>query len=445
MAEIIGMPKMNLTMEEGFLAKWHKAVGETVEVDEPLCSIENAKETEDMLSMVAGTLLKRIGEEGSEYPVAAPIAIIGYPGEDISALLARIGSKPGVPDSTGQSGHPDQSSQPNRSGQPDQSSQPNQSGQPDQSSQPDQPGTPDASGHAPLEGRQAAADNEPEMPLKMMPKVRNLVRDLGIDPAVLAAFCAGRRITEDEVLAFQKSRAAAVMSVEAAVGDRREKMSAMRKSIAKNMAESCGRTARLTNFTEVDMTDTFRRLKAMKDEGKKLSITAVLVKACALALREFEIVNTSLDEATDEIIFRGEVNISCAVDVPGGLVVPVVRQADTKNLLVISQEIADFSAKAQVGKLTNQEMKNGTFTVSNVGMLDVDFFTPIIHYPQTAILGAGTVRTLPRYVDEAFETLAPRKVMMLSLTYDHRVIDGAPASRFLKRVKALLQDFPVLT
>ncbi len=414
MAEIIVMPKMNLTMEEGYLAKWHKAVGETVAVDEPLCSIENAKETEDMLSMVAGTLLRRIGEEGSEYPVAAPIAIIGSPGEDISGLLAQIGSKPGTPDATSQSG---------------------------------QPGTPDASGHPPLDGRQMAVDmepaagKEPEIPLKMMPKVRNLVRDLNIDPAALAAFCAGRRITEDEVLAFQRSRAATVKSVETAVGDRCEKMSAMRKSIAKNMSESCGRTARLTNFMEVDMTDTFRMLKAMKDEGKKPSVTAVIVKACALALREFEIINTSLNEASDEIIFRSEVNISCAVDIPGGLVVPVVRKADTKDLLVISQEIADFSSKAQMGRLTNEEMKNGTFTVSNVGMLDVDFFTPIINYPQTAILGAGTVRTLPRYADEACEILAPRKIMMLSLTYDHRVIDGAPASRFLRRVKVLLQDF----
>lgn len=402
MAEIIGMPKMNLTMEEGFLAKWYKAVGETVEIDEPLCSVEDAKETADMLSMVAGTLLKLIGNEGVEYPVAAPIAIIGYPGEDITVLLARIGNKlgkPGVMDKPGVTDLPEQIG--NR-------------------------------GDSPESGNSGADEPVSVMPVKMMPRVRNLVKNLNIDIIGLIAFCGDRRITEDEVLAFQN----------VANGDRRAKMSAMRKSIAKNMAESCEKTARLTNFMEVDMTDTMGILKAMKDEGKRLSITAVIVKACALALREHEIVNSVLSEVTDEIIFKGEVNISCAVDIPGGLAVPVIKNADTKSLATISQEIADFAVRARIGRITNEEMKNGTFTVSNVGMLDVDFFTPIINYPQTAILGAGTIRTLPRYVDEAFEKLTPRKIMVIGLTYDHRVIDGAPASRFLRSVKTLLQNFP---
>jgi pyruvate dehydrogenase E2 component (dihydrolipoamide acetyltransferase) len=412
MAEIIVMPKMNLTMEEGFLAKWYKAAGDSVKIDEPICSIENAKETEDMLSPAAGILLRLIGEEGAEYRVAAPIAIIGKAGEDITSLQ---GKRAGKPDAL----HDDK--------------------------KPDGPASSEVSGKAPDGDIPKTADKGTAISVKMMPKVRMLVNDLNIDIVALSAYCGGRKITEDEVLAFEKSRSGKIpsasgASVETSTGDRREKMSAMRKSIAKNMAQSCEKTARLTNFTEVDMTGLLGILKTMKDEGRKISVTAAIVRACALALRGHAIINTVLDDAADEIVFKGEVNISCAVDMPGGLAVPVIMNADVKGIEDISFEIAGFAERARTGRLTNQEMRNGTFTVSNVGMLDIDFFTPIINFPQAAILGIGAIRTLPRYMDDACEKLQPRRIMMIGLTYDHRVIDGAPASEFLKSVKALLQD-----
>jgi pyruvate dehydrogenase E2 component (dihydrolipoamide acetyltransferase) len=179
-----------------------------------------------------------------------------------------------------------------------------------------------------------------------------------------------------------------------------------------------------------------KKLKEQKEEA--LSLTALVVKACALAIKEHDIINTVVDG--NEIIYKSEINIGVAVDLPGGLAVPVIHHADSKNVKTLSREIAEFSSKARQGTLTQDEMAGGTFTVSNVGMLAVEFFTPIINFPETAIIGVGAVIRLPRYLDETSEILVPRQIMKLSLSYDHRVIDGAPAARFSLRVRDLLQN-----
>lgn len=389
MAEFIVLSKMTLTMEEGTVAKWLVSEGDAVKLDDPLCSVENEKETEDMLSIYEGTILKLIAEEGELYPVNTPIAVVGQPGEDISSLMATL----------------------------------------EQGAKEEEAAV-----------RQVAAPAK-NVQGKMMPKIRKLIQQKGIDADELIRFCADRKITEEEIAAFEQSKtgAAAAPAIEVAANDRVVKASAMRKTVAKNMKESCEHTARLTNFMEADLTDAFALMKKQKAEGKRISVTALIIKAAARALREHEIVNTAYQENSTEIIYRGDVNISCAVDLPEGLAVPVVMHADNRDVYEITADINGFAQKGKEGKITNDEMKNGTFTVSNVGMLDVLTFTPIINYPQTAILGVGAVRVLPRYVDEAYTKIEPRKIMQLAITYDHRVIDGAPAGRFLQSVRALLE------
>ena len=267
------------------------------------------------------------------------------------------------------------------------------------------------------------------------------MQDLGIDISALVAFCGDRKITEEEVRAFQQASQQTVPAdLQSEPGDRRVRMSIMRRTIAANMTESCQKTARLTNVTEVDMTEAMKMLNERKEEG--LSLTALIVKACALAIKEHDIINTMVDG--DEIIYKGGIHIGVAVDIPGGLVVPVIRDAVAKNIHTLTREIADFAAKGRQGGFAQADLSGGTFTISNAGMLGLEMYTPIINYPQTAIMGVGSVRRLPRYLDDTSEIVVSRHIMKLCLTYDHRVIDGAPAARFSLRVRDLLQNADVI-
>ena len=393
MAEIIVMPKMNLTMEEGSLVEWNKKVGDVIKVDEVLCSIETEKAVADMESPASGILLKIWGVLGEHYPVKTPIALIGQPDEDVSALIEQAenqiaGTKVQEP-------------------------------------------TEEITVAAP------AVPSEILVRAKMLPKVRKLVKELGIDESALVAFCGDRKITEEEVRAFQEtSPKTSVTKVQNDPRDRRERMSIMRSTIAANMSESCQKTAWLTNVTEIDVTRLMEKLNERKEE--KISLTALIVKACALAIKEHDFINTVVDG--NEIIYKANINIGVAVDVPGGLTVPVIRNADTKNISTLTDELVDLSNKARQGALTQKDLTEGTFTVTNVGMLGIEFFTPIINYPQTAIMGVGSVSRLPRFLDDNSDVIISRHIMNLCLSYDHRVIDGAPAARFSLTVRKLLQD-----
>lgn len=388
LAEFVVLPRMNLTMEEGTLAQWYKKDGDTIAEDEALCAIENEKTTEDFNSIVSGTILKIIGQEGTLYSVNTPIAIVGSPNEDISELLSSLVAEE------------------------------------EQSS---------------AEEKKIIVSERIGAGVKMLPKIRRIIKDKMIDVDALVAFVGKASINEADIIAFEK-REIGSRTIAAEKADRVEKMTTLRKSISKNMMESCKSTARLTNFMEVDLTDLMQKLTELKQEGKKVSLTAIMIKAAAFALKEHPIVNTQLNEEKGEIIYKDEINISFAVDVSGGLIVPVVKNADKLDLYEITEQVALLSSKAVEGKLSGDEMQGGTFTVSNVGMLDVVFFTPIINYPQTAILAVSNFNVLPRYTDDTYTTLQPRRIMTLGVTYDHRVIDGAPAARFLSTIKEYLRS-----
>lgn len=393
MAEIVIMPKLNLTMEEGVIVEWNKKVGEIVKKDEVLCSLETEKSVVEMESPASGTILKIWGMAGERYPIKTPIALIGDPAEDVSSLLDQV--------------------QKQLSGAMEEEVKPT------------------------LTAKAGSSGAESHVQVKMLPRVRKLAQELGIDMVELGKCYGERRISEEDVRAFKKvTISSSDLITFMDPRDRRERMSSMRKTIAANMSESCQKTARLTNFTEVDVTRVVQILKERKEE--KLSLTAVVMKACALAIHEHGVINTVIDG--DDILYKVEINIGVAVDIPTGLVVPVVRNADRKDVVTLSREIAEFSEKANQGMLSQIEMEGGTFTITNVGMLAVKIFTPIINFPQTAIMGVGAIQRLPRFMDDSSDKVEARYIMHLSLTYDHRVIDGAPAARFSRHVRDLLQD-----
>ena len=285
------------------------------------------------------------------------------------------------------------------------------------------------------------------------PAVRRLARELGVDLRRVRPSSSGR-ITEDDVRAHVRSSneqaaSAATPGVtppgtpdtDGTGAVRREKLSRLRKTIARNMFESYSTIPQLTNFDDVDVTELERIRKDSKEDyasqGIKLTAMPFLIKAVASALKQHPVVNASIDVEANETIYKEYVNIGIAVDTDKGLIVPVLRDADRKNIPQIAREMAELADAARSGKFSVDDLQGGTFTISNLGAIGGTYSTPIIKSPEVAILLAGRSRTMPQYIDGE---LQPRLVMPLSLTYDHRIVDGAAAARFLNEVKSYLAN-----
>lgn len=280
-----------------------------------------------------------------------------------------------------------------------------------------------------------AAAEEPAKQVKISPLARKLAEELHVDVNCVVP-ADGRRITRDDVKAF--AAAAPATSVLLAE-DRREPLRGMRKVIAERMRESHNLYPAATLTTEVDMTE-LNKLRAqlntqLAKKGVKLSVTDLLVKAAAKALRDNEVVNTSLEG--DEIVYHSRVNIGIAVAVPNGLLVPVVRDADRLSLEQIGAESKRLIAKAKDGTISGDDMAGGTFSLTNLGMVGIDAFTPLINMPQSAILGVGRTVEKPAVVDGQ---IAIRAKAVLSITHDHRVIDGYPAALFLQSMTYYIEN-----
>jgi pyruvate dehydrogenase E2 component (dihydrolipoamide acetyltransferase) len=222
---------------------------------------------------------------------------------------------------------------------------------------------------------------------------------------------------------------------------RREKMSRLRQTIARNMLNSYTTIPQLTNFDDVDVTELERIRNDSKadydTQGVKLTAMPFLVKAVATALRQHPIVNASISDSGDEIIYKEYVNIGIAVDTERGLIVPVLRDADRKSIPQIARELAEMADAARSGNFKVEDLRGGTFTISNLGAVGGTYSTPIINPPEVAILLAGRSRILPQYINDQ---LQPRLIMPLSISYDHRIVDGAAAARFLNDVKRYLAN-----
>jgi len=283
------------------------------------------------------------------------------------------------------------------------------------------------------------------------PAVRRLARELGVDLArVRGSGPSGRIVREDVIAAVRqgggRSPGGAASGAMAADRDewgpvRREQMSRMRKTIAANMARSVATIPHLTNFDDADVTELEQLRKASAPEyaknNLKLTALAFVIKAVSLSLRQHPAVNASIDPEKGEIVYKDYVNVGLAVDTPRGLVVPVLRNCDQMSIPQVAQAIADTAEKAKTAQYGLEDLRGGTFTISNLGAVGGAYSTPIINWPEVAILLLGRSRKIPVVHEDRVE---PRLMMPLSLSYDHRLIDGAMAARFLNEVIGYLQS-----
>lgn len=452
MAIEILLPRLGWTMEEGVFVEWLKHDGDTVQPGDLLFSVESDKATVEVESFDTGIL--RLPPDGPKAGATLPVgAVLGYlvqPGEHAPFEQAEPMNQQATTD--------------DRQPTTDNRQLTNDRNTAAFISQPLTPrhspaisprarrvaaelgiswGTLSGSGRT---GRiverdiRAAAAQPPAGPVRATPLARKLAAELGVDLYQLADGQPGRRIDRAEV--EQAARAPTPAPAGPPVSEAGAPLSGVRRIIAARMAEGAHTAAPVTLTTEADATE-LARLRARIGEdlaGSELltpSYTDLLTRLVALALAEHPALNASL--VGDRIVQHPAAHIGLAVDTERGLLVPVVRDAQAKSVQQIAAESARLVGLARAGKAALDDLRGGTFTITNLGMYEIDAFTPIINLPECAILGVGRIVARPVVVDEQAETVAVRKMLALSLTFDHRLVDGAPAARFLQRVKHLVE------
>ncbi len=304
----------------------------------------------------------------------------------------------------------------------------------------------------------APASDKPASHVPASPAVRRLAREIGIDITQVKGSGPSARVTEEDVKAFAKSVIQGKPSVSSGMVDdfelpdfskygeiRREKMDTIRKITAKSMAGSWQNVPHVFQFDKTDVTELekFRKdySKLVEKQGGKLTVTAILLKLSALGLRKFPKFNASVDMKNEEIIYKDYVNIGVAVDTERGLIVPVIRDADKKSITELSVELGDIAERARTKKIKPDELQGANFTISNLGGIGGTNFTPIVNRPTVAILGVSRSQMEPIWMDGEFK---PRLMLPLSLSYDHRLIDGADGARFLRWLCEAMQN-PLVT
>lgn len=448
MATIVIMPKQGLMMEEGTITSWLKKEGEAVTAGEPLFEMETDKLTITMDAEASGTLLKILHPEGDVVPITQPIAVLGEPGEDVSALVGGDAA-------------------------PTQAAVPAEAAPAPAAEAPAAPAVERAPGErvfssprARLRAEENGVDiaavpgsgpdglvierdvnaymaNKPAV----TPLAANIAKAQGVDLSGVTGSGSNGKIKVFDLPGGSPAAAPAAQESPAAVqqsrGTHTEKMSGMRKAISRNMLASKETNAQTNHRIKVDMTAAIALRKQYKDLGIKISYNDIIVRACAKALADMPIVNASVEG--DSILYHDYVNVGTAVSVPGGLIVPVIKDADIIGLSGIAARSAALIEKAREGRLTDADYHGGTFTVSSLGMFDLDDFVAIINPPESAILAVGKIAKTPVVVtdEEGEDAIVIKSMCALCLSYDHRIIDGAEAAKFLQKVKNYLQN-PVL-
>jgi len=419
-ATIIRMPLLSDTMTEGVIAEWHKKVGDKVKSDDALADVETDKATMEVIGYADGVLLYVGVEKGQAAKVNDIIAIVGKEGTDVSALL-KSGSKPVATLKT--------------------------------ETQPDK-AKPAVESNAEAETQHVESDSTSR--LKASPLARKIAKDKGIDISQVKGSAEGGRIVKKDIESFkpapqsQKASpspvAAAAPAAESApaaipqfTGEEKyteKPVSQMRKVIAKRLSESLFTSPHFYLTMSIDMDSAMQaRTKINEFASVKISFNDMVLKAVAVALKQHPNVNSSW--LGDKIRYNEHVNIGVAVAVEDGLLVPVVRFADGKSLSHISAEVKDFAQRAKSKKLQPSDWEGSTFTISNLGMFGIDEFTAIINPPDACILAVGGIQQVPVVKNGA---VVPGNVMKVTLSCDHRVVDGATGAAFLQTLKALLEE-----
>lgn len=415
MAKIITLNKMTDTMDEGVLVKWNVKVGDTLKSGDILAEVETDKATMDLENFEKGTLLKLLVEEGSTLPVNSPIAIIGTPDEDISALIEEASK--GV---QGAAQEPEKNDAAEASGQPEKESQP--------------------TAEKTATSAQEAVDspqNTDGSRIFASPLARKLAEEKGINLSAVRGTGENGRIVKKDIENY--TPAASGSSAVSTFGTESYDeipVSQMRKTIAARLADSKFTAPHFYLTMEIEMDQVLSARKRINASGEvKISVNDMIVKASAMALRKHPEVNSSWLGNTIRV--NHHVHIGVAVAVDEGLLVPVVRFADHKSLSAISAEVKEMGAKAREKKLQPQDWSGNTFTISNLGMFGIEEFTAIINPPDACILAVGGVKEIPAFKNG--EVVA-KNVMKVTLSCDHRIVDGVVGSRFLQTLKAYLED-----
>lgn len=396
----IKVPQLGESVAEATVAKWFKAVGETVERDEPIVELETDKVTLEVPAAESGTLESIVVEAGNEVEVGAVLGVIGA-GNGVAAPASAPAEAPVTePMATAVEAEP---------------------------------------------ARQRAGTD-----VSLSPAVRKMVDEGKIDPSKIAGTGKGGRLTKGDVKAYLDSEqtptaadpqpAAAKPVVADAREEERVPMTRLRKRIAERLKEAQNSAAMLTTFNEVDMTNVMAARKKYQEDfqkkhGVKLGFMSFFAKACIAALKELPAVNATIDG--DDIVYRNFVDLGVAVGTEQGLVVPVLRNADSKSFADIEKEIGELGKRARDGNLSMDDLTGGTFTVTNGGVYGSLMSTPILNPPQSGILGMHKIQPRPIAVGDAIEI---RPMMYLALSYDHRIIDGSEAVTFLVRVKECIEE-----
>lgn len=434
------MPQMGESITEGTVSKWLKSVGDTIDKDEPLLEISTDKVDAEVPSPAAGKLLAINVQEGQTVEVGSVLALVGADGavtSSASKSASPAGSAEVIP--------------------------------------------PAAAIEAPVSQAKAVAASganggattvEDLRRTKSSPLVRNIAKEHGVDLARIPGSGISGRVTKNDIMSYLETGAAlrpqdllvkgaatpvpAVSQtppkfeytpapVTAAVGDRVEKMSVMRKKIAEHMTFSKQASAHVTSVYEIDMTNVAKFRNKNKTEfqsryGTKLTYMPFIFQAVTNAIRKFPIVNAQVDG--ENIVYKGDINLGMAVALDWGLIVPVIRKADTLSLSGLALTANDLADRARTKKLNPDEVTGGTFTITNPGVFGGLFGTPIINQPQVAILCVGTIEKRPKVFTspEGDDYIAIRQMAYFALTYDHRVVDGADAEKFLSFMKEFLEN-----
>ncbi len=408
MAEVVNMPRLSDTMEEGTVAKWHKQIGDKVEEGDLLAEIETDKATMEFEAFQEGVLLHIGVDEGNTAPVDSILAILGEEGEDVSALV-------------------------NGGGEPAPQAE---AAAPVKEEAPATPAAPVAEEAAPVV---VNGDR-----LKASPLARKLAEDKGVDLNTVKGSGEGGRIVKRDIDNYQAPAVSSAPQVNmasagaAAPGMAYEEhpVSQMRKTIARRLSESKFSAPHFYLTLDIDMDQAIEARKNINAVAEaKISFNDFVIKAAAVALKQHPTINSSW--AGEVIRQNHDINIGMAVAVDEGLLVPVIRNADQKGLSTINREAKEFAGKARDKKLQPHEWEGNTFTISNLGMFGIEEFTAIINSPDACILAVGGIKQVP--VVKGGE-IVPGNVMRVTLSCDHRVVDGASGAAFLQTFKGILEN-----
>jgi pyruvate dehydrogenase E2 component (dihydrolipoamide acetyltransferase) len=473
MATDVVMPQMGESIAEGTITRWLKKVGERVERDEPLFEISTDKVDAEIPSPAAGTLTQILFNEGDTVEVNKVVAYIGEEGEAAAAPPAKQEAAAAAAPASQAAVSAPAPPQPSAATQQQQQPTPPPPAQPASggSSVTEVSGSPQAtSGVPPADGSHGARTAEELRRTRSSPLVRKIAAEHNVDISRLEGTGASGRVTKNDILSYIESGAAmspgqaaeqyAPSTSESPAmrapqqptpppaqpgeGDRVEPMTVMRKKIAEHMTMSQRTSAHVATVYEIDMTRVHRLRESKKAEfqqrvGTKLSYMPFIFQAITQAIRKFPVFNSQV--SGDQIIYKRDINLGMAVALDWGLIVPVIKRADDLSVAGLAKAANDLAERARAKQLKPDEVAGGTFTVTNPGVFGGLFGTPIINQPQVAILGVGTIEKRAKVIttEEGDDVIAIRHMAYFALSFDHRIIDGADAERFLSYVKEILE------